>query len=281
MKCNEKGVISPSEYFFFSEDMNLSKYYYHISVLGHFYCNGSYNIERSGGVSPLLCCILDGTLNIDIQDAHKAAHKGQIILLNCSKYHRYYCDTGCEFLFAHFSGKDALEITDFLIGQNGDMIFSDTDRQIENILTNCLNNLRKTAEASVYSLSCMISEILSYLPANKPVSALQSETHPALIAAQQYIRSNLTNPVTLDDIAANTHISKYHLCKLFRDQLSISPIEYMSQAKINLAETMLLTTNSSISKIAEDLCYSSSAAFINAFKLRKGITPYQYRKTVT
>ena len=102
--------------------------------------------------------------------------------------------------------------------------------------------------------------------------------HPAMERAQNFIRTNLTKNITLDEIASNSNVSKYHLCKIFNELLGISPIEYVSQAKINLAETMLLTTNHSVSTIAELLSYSSAASFINAFRTRKNITPDKYRK---
>ena len=278
MLCNEKGVLAPSEYFFFPDNENASNYYYHVPVIGHFLCDNNYDIERNGGVSPLLFLVLQGELQARTKTNEVTAYKNDVLLLDCSKYHHYYCENSCEFLFAHFCGCNSGEITDFLTEGGNRSVFSDCEGRIRKCLLDILDNLHRKKDISFYSLSCMISTILTYLPENTEISPLSHAQHPALTEAGNYIRTNLTTNITLDDIADHAHISKYHLCKLFREHLGTTPLEYVSQAKINLAETMLVTTEKSIEKIAEDLCYSSSAAFINAFRLRKGITPNHYRK---
>nr|MBQ4454341.1 helix-turn-helix transcriptional regulator [Clostridia bacterium] len=278
MICNEKGVLTSSEYFFFPENENINRYYYHIPVMGHFYCDKNYRIERNGGVVPLLFLIIGGNLHVRTAKLEISAQPGDVVLLDCSKYHHYYCDDSCEFLFIHFTGSNSTEITDYLTEGGKRMVFSDNEGKIFNSLSNTLKDLQRGKNASAYDLSRIVSSLLTFLPEDNDISPLEHSQHPALIEAAQYIRSNLTNEITLDDIADHAHISKYHLCKLFREHMGTTPLEYVSQARINLAETMLITTGSSITKIAEDLCYSSSASFINAFRLRKGITPGIYRK---
>ena len=278
MLCNEKGVLSPSDYYFFPETESISRFYYHVPVIGHFYCDQNYRIERNGGVVPLLFLMIGGTLHIRTTKLCLSAQPGDVVLLDCSKYHYYYCNDSCEFLFIHFSGSNSAEITDYLTEGGTRMIFPDNDGKIYHCLSDILKDLQCGKNASVYDMSRIVSSILTYLPENNDISPLEHDQHPALTEAVHYIRGNLTSDITLDDIAKHVHISKYHLCKLFRDNLGTTPLEYVSQARINLAETMLITTGSSITKIAEDLCYSSSASFINAFRLRKGITPGSYRK---
>ena len=281
MHCSEKGVLPPSEYFFFPEDRNISRFYYHIPVLGHFFCDDTYSIERRGGVSPLLFCILNGSLQVKTEKASVCAKEGQVVLIDCSKYHHYYCDSNCEFLFTHFTGKDSTAITNFLTNEGKKIIFSDENEKIQGCLADMISALHAEKDVSVFCLAGMISSILNSLPENNysknSTAPLPQMQHPAMERAQNFIRTNLTKNITLDEIASNSNVSKYHLCKIFNELLGISPIEYVSQAKINLAETMLLTTNHSVSTIAELLSYSSAASFINAFRTRKNITPDKYR----
>ena len=95
--------------------------------------------------------------------------------------------------------------------------------------------------------------------------------------AVNYIRENIYEQITLDDLANAAAISKFHFSRLFKEETGLTPLEYVVQTKINLAKTILSTTNRTIADIAMDLGFSSESSFINAFKKRTGISPNRFR----
>jgi AraC-like DNA-binding protein len=96
--------------------------------------------------------------------------------------------------------------------------------------------------------------------------------------AREYVRRHIREKITLEQLADAVGFSPYYLSRCFRKELGMSPIRYVSKEKIKYARTVLTTSNSSVTEIAESLSYSSAASFINAFRAETGMSPTQYRK---
>lgn len=99
--------------------------------------------------------------------------------------------------------------------------------------------------------------------------------------AMEYIRQNYKNDITLEDVANAIFISPYYLSHLFRDELGITFIEYLTKIRIEEASRLLLTTNMSIIRIAEEVGYSDSSYFSKVFKKLQNVTPSQYRQRMS
>lgn len=98
--------------------------------------------------------------------------------------------------------------------------------------------------------------------------------------AMEYIRQNFKEDITLDDVANAIFISPYYLSHLFRDELGITFIEYLTKIRIEEASHLLMTTNMSIIRIAEEVGYSDSSYFSKVFKKLQNVTPSQYRQRI-
>ncbi|MCI0499136.1 MAG: AraC family transcriptional regulator [Planctomycetales bacterium] len=89
------------------------------------------------------------------------------------------------------------------------------------------------------------------------------------------------NPGTYYDIRGLAHIaglSCSHFSGKFKEQIGISPIEYLTREKIAQARQFLSQTDKSITEIAVDLQFSSSQYFSMVFKKLTMQSPTQYRQ---
>lgn len=93
-----------------------------------------------------------------------------------------------------------------------------------------------------------------------------------------YIRKNLTNRISLDDIAKELFITKEHLSRLFKKEMGITISEYIINTKITEAKTLLKQTDYNILDIAVLLNFANSSHFSNSFKKVTGFSPSDYRK---
>lgn len=93
-----------------------------------------------------------------------------------------------------------------------------------------------------------------------------------------YIRKNLTNKISLDDIAKDLFITKEHLSRIFKKEMKITISEYIIKLKIQEAKNLLKQTNNNILDIANILNFANSSHFSNSFKKFTGISPSDYRK---
>ncbi|PKM49974.1 MAG: AraC family transcriptional regulator [Firmicutes bacterium HGW-Firmicutes-7] len=279
MICTETGVLPNSHYFFFTPSTIFEKYYYYLLVCGHFHCQYGYKIKRKGNTEPLLICILDGQLHLDYENKQYTGRKGDILLIDCHKPHTYYSDPSCNFLFLHFGGSDSVRITNHLISQNGGALFQlETNQAISQILYELITKLYYEQTINDIELSCIVYNCLCLTQAINEILATPSSPNSSIISNSiYYIRNNISKSLTLKDLADQASLSIYYFSHLFKKETGISPIEYIALTKINIAKTMLKTTQSSVSEIAESLGYSSSSSFINAFTSRVEISPMKFR----
>lgn len=94
----------------------------------------------------------------------------------------------------------------------------------------------------------------------------------------QYIHDHYTHPVTLEEIASTVSLSKSSVLHLFQQQLHTSPIRYLIDYRLKRAAKLLVTTENSVSLIAQSTGFDSAGYFCRKFRELFGQTPAQYRK---
>lgn len=93
-----------------------------------------------------------------------------------------------------------------------------------------------------------------------------------------YINQNIAWDMTLEDICHAANVSKFHLCRRFREHTGMTVMDYILSTRIILAKNELLKTEDSILHISEKCGFSSVSYFCRVFRQRVGCTPLQFRK---
>lgn len=91
------------------------------------------------------------------------------------------------------------------------------------------------------------------------------------------INDSAFNKISLEEICKKTHISKYHLCRIFKENMGITITEYVKKKRLSLACQLLMNTNDKITEIAEKCGFGDSSFFTKVFAREQGMTPTQYR----
>ena len=93
-----------------------------------------------------------------------------------------------------------------------------------------------------------------------------------------YIESNISNKLNLDNISEAVHYSKYHLHRLFSGTVGMTIHDYVGRRQLTEAAKFLVFSNRPIIEIAFICGYESQQAFSTAFKSMYKISPAQYRE---
>lgn len=96
--------------------------------------------------------------------------------------------------------------------------------------------------------------------------------------ALDYIELNLTENVTLENVAGYMNISPHYFSKIFKRDIKVNFVQYVTGRKVEHAKRMLTMTNQSIINIAYDLGFNEANYFSRVFKKNVNMTPFQYRK---
>lgn len=96
--------------------------------------------------------------------------------------------------------------------------------------------------------------------------------------AISYIEENLTQKITMDDIAKHACLSSFYFQKGFALLCGFTVSEYIRKRRLSLAGTELIQSNQKIIDIALKYGYDSPDSFTKAFTRFHGVTPTAVRK---
>ncbi len=94
----------------------------------------------------------------------------------------------------------------------------------------------------------------------------------------EYIQERYAENITLEEASALVPISPYYLSHLFRDELGMTFLEYVTRVRIEEAKALLSTTDMRVRDIAASVGYDDAGYFAKVFRKTVGTSPNQYRK---
>ncbi len=95
--------------------------------------------------------------------------------------------------------------------------------------------------------------------------------------AINYIDANYDKPLTLAEIARASHLSASRLAHIFKEQMGITLIDYVTSVRIEQAKELLLATDQSCTEICFQVGYNNQSYFTRTFKSVVGMTPRRFR----
>jgi len=95
--------------------------------------------------------------------------------------------------------------------------------------------------------------------------------------AINYIDANYDKSITLDEIAAISHLSTSRLSHIFKEQMGITIIDYLTSVRIERAKQLLLGTEQNCTEICYQVGYNNQSYFTRTFKELVGIPPCRFR----
>jgi transcriptional regulator GlxA family with amidase domain len=93
------------------------------------------------------------------------------------------------------------------------------------------------------------------------------------------IHSTPKNKWQLVSLAQLVSMSRTSFSIRFRELLGNTPLRYLTQWRMIKAKALLTESNAPVGQIAEDVGYSSEAAFNRALKKMELMTPLKYRQS--
>ncbi len=96
--------------------------------------------------------------------------------------------------------------------------------------------------------------------------------------ALDYIRINYAQPMKISAVADSCHMSESHFRRLFEENISMTPVEYLNQVRIKKACELIRKTGSSMEEVALRVGFTTTSTFNRNFKRVTGLSPYQWKK---
>ena len=200
---------------------------------------------------------------------------GNVYLIPAGLKYSYWCESHLKKLFFHIN----------VFKPNGYDIFINSDKCFSHKI-----NIDKIAELSKLYRGIDIVDMLAikeelYRRVSLLVPMLRTEQisntrYSGIIQkAIDYIQLNLSNTITITEVAKKIYTSENTLRKKFKEETGISMGKYIDDLLFFTAERLLQKSEWSIGQISENLGFCDQFYFSRRFKDRYGITPSKYRKS--
>ncbi len=235
--------------------------------------------------------VLSGTVKIMLERENVILNEDDIFLINSKEVHKYVkLTSNCTVLSLSIDlsryDKRYYGISDLYFNCNST---KDKDQSkfgpLRRILAEVSTIILLKEEGFRLLLESKINYLLIYLITNFQVykdldsnkETVNKEDRDRILKAVNYIDENFSQKITLEEVAKLVLISPNYLSHSFTKVMNISFQEYIAINRLNHAIELIISTDKSITDIANSSGYSSVSHFNKVFKEKYGLTPTDYR----
>lgn len=262
-----------SEDILFSTDINFIQFHFCLEGKISFrYNNGSYTLDLKENNSLIL---FNPSTNLPIDATFQKNTRYLSLLITIKKFHGLFSELtdNISFLSQENSGKKYYK----------ENVISP---QISTVLNQIMNEKLSENVKNLY-LKGKIFELLGmYFNESNDMDIeqcpfLADEKNVVKIKmAKEIIIKRMTDPPSLKELSSEVDISLKNLKEGFKEIYGYTVYGFLLEYKMNIASKMLSTKNYNVNEVADQIGYSTSSHFINAFKNRFGTTPNKYLKSI-
>ena len=114
-------------------------------------------------------------------------------------------------------------------------------------------------------------------PTDAVVQPIVSREDEVFDASVSLIRSHLADALSVSSVAAQVGTNKEKLTSIFRQRLGMTVSDYITELRLQTANTYLCHSELQIQEIADLIGYRNAGDFARAYKRRFVLTPKEYR----
>lgn len=185
----------------------------------------------------------------------------------------------CEYYWIMFHGRRARDLLKNcnLVPHNGIFHIPQAEKCVE-IIKNALFTQYNNSVEEANALQAVLFQLVAIHASDAAIASTNSSSMAKSIA--QYIKSNYYNPLRISDIAKNFYITRSYMYTLFKQEMGVSPKEYLIEQRIEKAKAFLSSDEHrmTIKEISYAVGFTDPLYFSNVFRERTGRTPTEYRK---
>jgi len=158
------------------------------------------------------------------------------------------------------------------------------DEALEKLLCNVLEENRRQDEYSRYGVEAHLQAFFLRMlrthvnPDSQSVALDEKIRYYSVIdPAIRRIHTGYSEKLTIDELAEQCSVSKYHFCRVFKQATGMSAIQYLMRYRLRIAHALLCETDKSIAEIAWNCGFSDENYFYRCYKKQYGDSPWRKR----
>lgn len=253
---------------------NPCQYPFNIEVAGITNLDYSFAINRTDCYCYILEYIYNGHGLIICDGKTYQVNAGDAYLLPKGSTHRYYPNDSWDKIWFNIDGTlvsnlicaYGLQDTVVFKGFNQKKLFDDLYE---------ITNMKAETKEIMTSAAIQFHLILQHMHEISTTSIPENNINAIknMLDLSLYQRN-----ISIREISKKLCLSQVQIINMFKKTFNVTPYQYFTQKRIELAASMLLSSNMSVKEISETLNYTDQPYFTKSFKKIVGCSPSEYRK---
>ena len=221
----------------------------------------------------------EGSSKATVDNKDFVIEKGDLFLAFPNQIHYYHDRSavrGYLFIFSPDLFKDFKEIFQTQVPYSPIIKCAQLPLDLRSRLKKIKNKNRSESNyEKIAAKGDLLSLLAELLPAMKLVTTPTG--HDSIKSVLTYCSENYTEPLTLEQISKELHLSKYYISHIFNERMNISFTDFINSLRIEHA-CNLLERGANITDVALSSGFSSVRTFNRVFVQNMEMTPRDYVK---
>lgn len=197
----------------------------------------------------------------------------------------------CEWIMLDPAGIVLPELTEGLrpwpevVRRAGDIFTSERSPRVVSLVSAIGEEMQQTADHHHVVIRSLLPALLVELERiadDTPDAASESDQDATLRLAPvtQMISDRIHEPIGIEQLAEVSGLSPAQMRRLFQAAFGLSPQEYITRLRLELARVSLRDRQRTITEVSGDVGYEATSTFNRHFRRIYGVSPRQYRQAL-
>jgi len=235
--------------------------------------------------------ISEGSVTYKIDETSYVLKEGDIVFVNPYEYHftTNIGENGCRYHLIMMSldffskiGFGMLDLRKIFIDDKIKIanIIRENQR-ITDIFKNIIEEYSECRQGFQTIITALVAEFFvillrGYTKIEKNISR-DTWSEKMVQNAIVEISNHFSEKHTLENLAKLCNMSKFHFCRIFKQETGMTVMQYLLHHRIKNAEILLIHTNYKVSEVARNCGIDDVAHFSKVFKKYNKLSPQQFR----
>ncbi len=238
-----------------------------------------------------LIVVLEGGMQFNVNGSILTLSRGEGIFVNSKQVHYGFSDrTECNFLcmlFDPFSLPLSERLTEqylLPVTENERCPYLLLDGSVQGRqISDAVRSLYQQRTSGTFGLraaGCCLELLANIYELARKEGEISHASRNVLLLKRMlsFIEAHYREKLTLEILSAACRISKSTCCNIFKQYLYKTPVAYLIDYRLHRAETLLTTTDLSVTDIGFETGFQSVSFFIETFRKKYGVSPNRFRK---
>jgi AraC family transcriptional regulator of arabinose operon len=194
----------------------------------------------------------------------------------------YFGKDKTQVWFVHFTGREVRNILrHYEIPTDGYILHTGISREYEDLFRRMRDELVRCSWGYEEMLTYLFRELLMTMHRRMTENAprVSGFIQDEIDRARAFFDEHYNEEISIEQYAVSRNMSTSWFNRSFRSAVGTSPMQYILDVRIRNAQTLLETTDYSVTSIAALVGYENPMYFSRLFRKAKGLSPSKYRKT--